>query len=204
MRMFCFLDFVLSLIFFFVSILQVNLLGRVRNICIEQIENSKISENQPRKFSFLWVHDFPLFLLDEQSKAIESAHHPFTSPKPSDVDKVYSDPLSAIGQSFDLVINGQEIGGGSIRIIDSSLQQYILKDILKCDTSPMEYFFEALDNGCPPHGGFAIGIDRLMAIICNARSIRDVIAFPKSANGKDLMANSPSPICDNTRKIYGL
>lgn len=157
----------------------------------------------PQKFLPLWVYDFPLFSFDQESGNLKSEHHPFTAPKESP-EVIRNDPLNAIGQSFDLVINGREIGGGSIRISSPELQRFILADILKCDASSLEYFLDALNSGCPPHGGFAIGIDRLMALICNTPSIRDVIAFPKAAHGKDLMASSPSPIDAPTRKHYNL
>lgn len=170
---------------------------------MDLIEQDRISnQGHPRKLAFLWVNDFPLFLPNEETGILESSHHPFTAPKASQIDMVYSEPSKVIGQNFDLVINGREIGGGSIRIFDHELQRYILRNILKCDSSAMEYFMEALKSGCPPHGGFAIGLDRLMTLICQENSIRDVIAFPKSAQGKDLMASSPGPVDPEIKKLY--
>lgn len=179
------------------------LLGRIRASCIDLIENYLVLKSKlPRKLSILWIDDFPLFLPNEETNQLESSHHPFTAPKPSQSDLVYTDPSKVIGQNFDLVINGHEIGGGSIRIVDHELQRYILQDILKCNASSLFYFMEALNSGCPPHGGFAIGLDRLMALVCQEMSIRDVIAFPKAAHGKDLMANSPAPVEEHVQQIY--
>lgn len=148
------------------------------------------------------MDDFPLFLPNEETGQLESSHHPFTAPKANQTELVYSAPETVIGQNFDLVINGREIGGGSIRIVDHELQRYIFHDILKSQTASMDYFMEALRSGCPPHGGFAIGLDRLMALICQEPSIRDVIAFPKAAHGKDLMANSPGSVDAAVKKLY--
>ena len=180
------------------------LLGRIRASCIDRIENENIKNGAKRKLCFVWIEDFPLFLKDEETGKLESSHHPFTAPKSYHKDLLYDRPEDVIGENFDLVINGREIGGGSIRITDGNMQEYVLKDILGCDSQSLDYFMEALKSGAPPHGGFAIGLDRLVALICNENSIRDVIAFPKSAHGKDLMANSPSPISDDVRKLYNL
>ena len=183
--------------------LQLRILGRIRARCIDKIEDDHIFNlGLPRKLSFLWVDDFPLFLPNEETGKLESSHHPFTAPKASQADLVYSEPSKVIGQNFDLVINGREIGGGSIRIVDHELQRYIFHDILQSQSASMDYFMEALRSGCPPHGGFAIGLDRLMALICQEASLREVIAFPKSAHGKDLMANSPGPVEAQVKKLY--
>lgn len=180
------------------------LLGNIRAYCVDLIEKDRMSRGHERKLSFLWIHDFPLFTLNHNNGQLESSHHPFTAPLPDHNDLVYTQPLEAIGQSFDLVINGREVGGGSIRIESSKLQNYILEKLLKIDTNTMRYFLEALEHGCPPHGGFAIGLDRLLALICNEPSLRDVMAFPKSANGKDLMTGSPCVINEDTKRLYGL
>ena len=103
-----------------------------------------------------------------------------------------------------LVLNGQEIGGGSMRIHETELQKEILEDILKEDTTELEHMLEALSYGCPPHGGIALGLDRLMMIICKAKSIRDVIAFPKTAGGKDLMSGSPTTVKSEEKEYYHL
>ncbi|KAI1290343.1 Aspartate--tRNA ligase, mitochondrial [Halotydeus destructor] len=153
--------------------------------------------------AFLWVHAFPLFFANEEDPSIlESAHHPFTAPIQGHLEKLYTDPLNVTGQHFDLVLNGQEVGGGSIRINDASMQRHVLETVLGEDVSKMNYFLEALESGCPPHGGLAIGLDRLVATICGANSIRDVIAFPKSSDCKDLMSEAPSEIDDKSKKLY--
>ena len=155
------------------------------------------------QLAFVWITDFPLFLPTE-TNGVESAHHPFTAPQTHHNQLLYSEPLSVLGQHYDLVLNGVEVGGGSIRIHDYKVQEYVLKEILKEDVESMQYFLEALRSGCPPHGGIALGLDRLISIMCATESIRDVMAFPKSAHGKDLMAGSPTPIPDSVRKLYYL
>lgn len=155
-------------------------------------------------YNFLWVVDFPLFLPadDQGSGAIESAHHPFTAPHPDDEHLLRSSPLDVRGLHYDLVLNGSEIGGGSIRIHQSELQEYVLKEILKEDPSNLHHLLKALRCGAPPHGGIALGLDRLMSILCNTKSIRDVIAFPKSLDGKDLMSGAPSSISQKEQELY--
>ena len=165
----------------------------------------------PSEFQFLWVEDFPLFLPkenDDNNKInkleIESAHHPFTQPHPDDMQLLeLSDNESTLSLEkllkvrslhYDLVLNGQEIGGGSVRISDPGLQKFIIQDILGEDISELAHLLESLSFGCPPHGGIALGLDRLLAILCNASSIRDVIAFPKGGDGKDLMSGAPSSV----------
>lgn len=159
--------------------------------------------------AFVWIVDFPLFVTkksdeneNENVTKIQSAHHPFTAPK--SIEDIYSNPLSAVSQQFDLVLNGNEIGGGSIRIHDAELQEYVLKKILKEESDEMDYFLQAMKHGCPPHGGIAIGLDRLFAIICNANSIRDVIAFPKSSGGKCLMSGAPTCISNQVKYYYNI
>ena len=158
---------------------------------------------EDKKLAFVWITDFPLFLAKE-SDGLESCHHPFTAPQTQHNQLLYSDPLSVLGQHYDLVLNGQEVGGGSIRIHDHLMQEYILKELLKEDTESMQYFLDALRSGCPPHGGIALGLDRLISIMCATDSIRDVMAFPKSANGRDLMAGSPSPLPVSVKQLYHL
>lgn len=156
------------------------------------------------ELAFVWITDFPLFLPKESGNGLESSHHPFTAPQSQDKELIYSKPESVLGQHYDLVVNGQEVGGGSIRIHDHKLQEYIIKDILKENIDSMQYFLNALRSGCPPHGGIALGLDRLISIMCSTNSIRDVIAFPKSANGKDFMVGSPTPIPDSVKQLYHL
>lgn len=170
------------------------------------INNCKISKlRDPNKFEFLWVVDFPLFTYNEEEKKYESTHHPFTAPKEEYIEELLQNKcdLSIVkGQHYDLVLNGNEIAGGSIRIHNAKLQRFILKEILKEDTSPLEHLIEALEYGAPPHGGIAIGLDRLISIICKSESIRDVIAFPKSSNGRDLMSDAPSILPQSELDYY--
>ena len=172
-------------------------LGKIRTLMIEKMDLS------PDLLKFLWVVDFPLFLRSEEN-TLESAHHPFTRPHDEDLHLIQTQPEAVRGQHYDLVLNGQEIGGGSMRIHESQLQKYILQDILNVDTNELAHMLEALTFGCPPHGGIALGLDRLVAIICQAKSIRDVIAFPKTSYGKDLMSGSPAPISDQDKSYYHL
>jgi aspartyl-tRNA synthetase len=151
----------------------------------------------PEKFEFLWVVDFPLLEWDEEEKRYGAMHHPFTSPMDEDVSLLDSDPGKARAKAYDLVLNGSEIGGGSTRIHDAAVQARMF-DLL--NISPEEqklrfgFFLEALEFGTPPHGGIALGLDRLCAILSNESSIREVIAFPKTAAAVDLMTSAPSTV----------
>ena len=124
-------------------------------------------------------------------------HHPFTSPRPEDVEKLEDDPAAARARAYDLVLNGNEIGGGSIRIHDAGLQARIFR-LLKIDDEEARarfgFFLDALQYGTPPHGGIALGLDRIVALLAGESSIRDVMAFPKTAGAVDLMAGSPSAV----------
>lgn len=173
-----------------------NILGRVRLECAKLLSEKgrlKISKNQ---FNFLWVVDFPLISYDAEEGRYVSTHHPFTAPVEEDIDKLHTDPLNVKAQHYDIVLNGFEIGGGSIRIHNTDMQSLVMRDLLKLDEKTIEdrfgYMLRAFKFGAPPHGGIAIGLDRLAAIICGVDSIRDVIAFPKTQKGQDLMAQSPS------------
>ena len=186
------------------------LLGQLRLNVANYIDtlNTKIADakllRDPNKFEFVWVVDFPLFTLNPDTKKYESTHHPFTAPKLEYIDSLFNKlSLSDVkGQHYDLVLNGCEIAGGSIRIHNSSLQRFILKEILNEDTSLLEHLIEALHSGAPPHGGIAIGLDRLMSILCKTSSIRDVIAFPKSGSGRDLMSDAPSNVSKEDLDFY--
>uniref|UniRef100_A0A674C2J7 Aspartyl-tRNA synthetase 2, mitochondrial n=1 Tax=Salmo trutta TaxID=8032 RepID=A0A674C2J7_SALTR len=154
-------------------------------------------------FHFLWVVDFPLFLPKEDDPGqLDSAHHPFTAPLPEDTHLLYSQSHSVHGQHYDLVLNRCEIGGGFILILKASEQQYVLEIILKDDPSLLSHLLEALDSGAHPHGGIAWGLDHLVSIIVGTPSIRDVIAFPKSFRGNDLMSHAPDFVSENQRKPY--
>ncbi|XP_022248265.1 aspartate--tRNA ligase, mitochondrial-like isoform X3 [Limulus polyphemus] len=177
------------------------LLGKLRVECAAYLQSKGLNIWNPKDFNFLWVVDFPLFLPSDEG-GLEPAHHPFTAPQEQDTHLVYSNPAAVRSQHYDLVLNGQEIAGGSIRIHSSELQKYVLTDILKEDLTELQHLIEALESGCPPHGGIAIGLDRLMCILSGASSIRDVIAFPKSLDGKDLMSGAPAKISDELKKFY--
>ncbi|PJF16539.1 Aspartate--tRNA ligase, partial [Paramicrosporidium saccamoebae] len=179
------------------------LLGKVRSFIIRKLEETNQSTRyQKQKLAFLWVYDFPLLARaanDPDSglppRVFESMHHPFTAPVPEDLHLLASSPLQVRGQHYDLVLNGSEIGGGSIRIHSAELQEYILRDIIQLPESHISNFshlLAALRSGCPPHGGIALGLDRLVAVMCGADSIRDVIAFPKNSGGLDVCVGAPN------------
>jgi aspartyl-tRNA synthetase len=145
----------------------------------------------------LWVVDFPLFEYNAEEKQIVARHHPFTSPNPEDLDKLESDPGSIRARAYDLVLNGNEIGGGSIRIHRREIQQRVFRLLGISDEQAKEKFsflLEALQYGAPPHGGIALGLDRVVALLTGAESIREVVAYPKTQKGQDLMNGAPSPI----------
>jgi aspartyl-tRNA synthetase len=149
------------------------------------------------EFAFTWVVDFPLLEWDPEERRYVSMHHPFTSPHEEDLPRLDGEPGAVRAKAYDLVLNGSEIGGGSIRIHDSSLQSRIFSLL---NISPEEakvrfgFFLEALEYGTPPHGGIALGLDRIAAILASENSIREVIAFPKTAAAVDLMSDAPSPV----------
>ena len=152
---------------------------------------------RPDDYRFLWVVDFPLLEWDGEEKRYNSMHHPFTSPHDDDMDKLITDPGHVRAKAYDLVLNGSEIGGGSIRIHDSSMQSNIFSLLNISDEEAklrFGFFLEALEYGTPPHGGIALGLDRIAAILTNESSIREVIAFPKTATAVDMMSSAPSPV----------
>uniref|UniRef100_A0A4W6BMD0 Aspartyl-tRNA synthetase 2, mitochondrial n=1 Tax=Lates calcarifer TaxID=8187 RepID=A0A4W6BMD0_LATCA len=179
------------------------LLGSLRLQCADVLESHGVSLREPSVFHFLWVVDFPLFLpKEDEPEQLESAHHPFTAPLPEDTHLLYTEPHKVRGQHYDLVLNGCEIGGGSIRIHRASEQLHVLKNILREDPSLLSHLLEALDSGAPPHGGIALGLDRLVSIMVGASSIRDVIAFPKSFRGHDIMSCAPDLVSEEELKSY--
>jgi aspartyl-tRNA synthetase len=151
----------------------------------------------PEQFEFLWVTDFPLLEWSADDQRWYSMHHPFTSPLDEDMDKITTDPGAVRAKAYDLVLNGSEIGGGSIRIHDSTLQSRIFSLLNISDEEAklrFGFFLEALEYGTPPHGGIALGLDRIATILSGESSIREVIAFPKTATAVDLMSGAPSPV----------
>ena len=152
------------------------------------------------KYSCLWVIDFPLLEYNEEEKRYFAMHHPFTSPKPEDIHLLQSDPGKIRANAYDIVINGVEVGGGSIRIHDKDLQALMFKTLGFSDEEAKAQFgflMDAFEYGAPPHGGIAFGFDRLCSLFGGADSIRDFIAFPKNNAGRDVMIDSPSVIADN-------
>jgi aspartyl-tRNA synthetase len=168
------------------------LLGQLR-LAIAKKENLL----NPDAYEFLWVTDFPLLEYNAEDGRWYSMHHPFTAPHDEDIDKLDGDPGAVRAKAYDLVLNGSEIGGGSIRIHSAALQARIFKRLGITEEEAklrFGFFLEALEYGTPPHGGIALGLDRIVAILAAEASIREVIAFPKTANAVDLMAGAPSPV----------
>ena len=161
----------------------------------------------PEEFKPLWVVDFPLLEWDEETGAFHAMHHPFTSPKPEQIDLIDSDPAAVRADAYDLVLNGNEIGGGSIRIHDKKIQQRMF-DCLGFTKEEAEkqfgFLMNAFEYGAPPHGGIAFGLDRLVAIMGGNEIIRDFIAFPKNNSGRDVMIDSPSIVSDEQLKEINL
>jgi len=158
---------------------------------------NRLGLRDKNKFSPLWVVDFPLLEWDEENSRYHAMHHPFTSPKPEDIALLDTKPGEVRANAYDLVINGTEIGGGSIRIHDRALQSLMFKHLgFSSEEAQKQFGFlmEAFEFGAPPHGGIAFGFDRLVSIFAGLDSIRDVIAFPKNNSGKDVMIDSPSTI----------
>ena len=156
---------------------------------------------KPNEFAPLWVVDFPLLEWDEETERYHAMHHPFTSPKPHDIDKLKSDPGAVRANAYDLVMNGTELGGGSIRIHDKELQRLMFQHLGFTEEEAKDQFgflMNAFEYGAPPHGGIAFGFDRLCSLFGGQESIRDFIAFPKNNSGRDVMIDAPSEI-DNAQ-----
>ncbi|MEM9445420.1 MAG: aspartate--tRNA ligase [Verrucomicrobiota bacterium] len=172
-------------------------LGQIRLRCAEYLE--KLGKLQKKDiWDFHWVVDFPLMIYDKDAATYVATHHPFTSPVTEDVPLLESDPDKVRGQHYDIVLNGVELGGGSIRIHNPDLQQKVFTDVLKIDPEVVEerfgYMVKSFRFGAPPHGGIALGLDRLVAMLAGATSIREVMAFPKNNKGVDLMALAPTEV----------
>jgi aspartyl-tRNA synthetase len=155
----------------------------------------KLGLRKSDEFAPLWVVDFPLLEKDEETGRYHAMHHPFTSPKPGQVELLDTDPGVVKANAYDLVLNGNEIGGGSIRIHDKATQQLMFKHLGFTPEEAKEQFgflMDAFEYGAPPHGGIAFGLDRLVAILGGAETIRDFIAFPKNNSGRDVMIDAPA------------
>jgi aspartyl-tRNA synthetase len=174
------------------------ILGRIRLDAAQLLVKRNKLTIRHDDWKFLWVIDFPLMTHDEESGRYVATHHPFTAPVPEDLQYLDSDPKRVRGQHYDAVLNGMELGGGSIRIHQPAVQKKVFEDVLKIPVDVVEsrfgYMLKAFTYGAPPHGGIAFGLDRMCALLCGTTSIRDVIAFPKTQKGQDLMAQSPTPV----------
>ena len=152
---------------------------------------------RPDDFRFVWVTEFPLFEWNPDEQRWDSMHHPFTSPRPEDVPLLETAPERVRARAYDLALNGSEIAGGSIRIHRAEVQRHVFRLLGISDEEARArfgFFLDALEYGTPPHGGIAFGLDRIVALLCGESSIREVIAFPKTAQAVDLMAGAPSPV----------
>ncbi|MGZ5528559.1 MAG: aspartate--tRNA ligase, partial [Limisphaerales bacterium] len=174
------------------------ILGKIRVYCADVLKAQGKLTIPTDRFDFLWVIDFPLLSFDKEQNRWYSSHHPFTAPVAEDVPFLKTDPKKVRGQHYDIVVNGVELGGGSIRIHRPDVQKTVFEEVLQIPPDMVKerfgYMLEAFRYGAPPHGGIALGFDRLIATLCNTPSIRDVIAFPKTAKGVDLMTESPAAV----------
>ena len=158
-------------------------------------------------YKIAWVYDFPSFIWDEEEKRWAANHHPFTAPRDEDLAKLESDPCNVLAKAYDLVINGYECGGGSIRIHSPEVQSRLFKVLGMTPEQARQRFgflLDALKFGAPPHGGIALGIDRWAMMLARTTNIRDVIAFPKNQKARDLMTGAPAPVDPKQLKELGL
>lgn len=195
-------------------------LGDLRRLLWKTLIDEGLMETpqlgEPGSLQFLWVIDFPMFKMVEQGEpgqggaaGIAAAHHPFTAPGSEEDLKILlsGDPMQAKSAAYDLVLNGVEIGGGSVRNHVASVQRLIMTDVLKMAPERVKEFdhlFEVLEAGCPPHAGFALGFDRMVALLSGTATVRDVIAFPKTMKGEDLFVKSPSKLTNEQLAPYNL
>ena len=174
------------------------ILGKLRLYCADILRSQGKLIIPADRFDFLWVVDFPLVSFDKEQNRWYSSHHPFTAPVADDIPMLKQEPRKVRGQHYDVVVNGCELGGGSIRIHQPDVQKTVFEEVLQIPPEIVKarfgYMLEAFRYGAPPHGGIALGFDRLIAILCGTPSIRDVIAFPKTAKGVDLMTDSPAAV----------
>jgi aspartyl-tRNA synthetase len=160
-----------------------------------------------RDFKMVWVTDFPMFEYDDKEKRWNAAHHPFTSPHDEDMDKLQSDPGAVRALAYDVVLNGTELGSGSIRIHRQDIQKQIFTALGMTDEearSRFGFFLDALEYGTPPHGGIALGLDRIVMILAGADSLREVIPFPKTAKAIDMMVDAPTPVSEAQLRDLGI
>ncbi|MFP4166483.1 MAG: aspartate--tRNA ligase [Opitutales bacterium] len=176
------------------------ILGRIRLEAAVLLEKREKLCRDPKTYNFLWVEEFPLMAYDEEAGRFVASHHPFTAPVDEDIPLLDSDPKAVRGQHYDLVLNGVELGGGSIRIHQPALQKKVFEEVLKIPPDVVEsrfgYMLKAFEFGAPPHGGIAFGLDRMVAILTGKSSIRDVIAFPKNQKGQEMMTGSPGTVTE--------
>ena len=177
-----------------------NILGRIRLEAAALLEKRGRALRLPKDWKFLWVIDFPLMHYEEEEGRYVASHHPFTAPVEEDLNLIETEPKKVRGQHYDIVLNGVELGGGSIRIHQPEIQKKIFEDVLQIPPEVVQsrfgYMLESFEYGAPPHGGIALGLDRLVTILAGKESIRDVIAFPKTQKGQDLMTDSPGSATD--------
>jgi aspartyl-tRNA synthetase len=183
------------------------ILGKIRLYCADVLKGQGKLTIPADQFNFLWVIEFPLLGFDREQNRWYSSHHPFTAPVTEDIPLLKTDPKKVRGQHYDVVVNGVELGGGSIRIHQPDVQKTIFEELLAIPPEETKlrfgYMLDAFKYGAPPHGGIALGFDRLIAILCGTSSIRDVIAFPKTAKGTCLMTDSPSQVSPKQlRELY--
>lgn len=191
-------------------------LGRLRTLLHKEAVRASLIEHDPRHH-YLWITDFPMFTPSSATpndpgqggtSGFSATHHPFTAPKTAlDVDLLFTDPLSAVADHYDLVLNGVELGGGSRRIHNAQVQQHVMSNVLGMSeerVADFSHLLECLRSGCPPHAGIALGLDRWCAVLSGVDSVRDVIAFPKAGTGEDLLVGSPTKMSEGQMATYHL